>query len=64
MERLWRARILAALAGRNPGAVQEAVDRLLAIADELGGDLENETQQLLTQLRNNTKPTPALTPVL
>jgi nucleoid-associated protein YgaU len=63
MERLWRTRILAAHAGRNPGAVQEAVDRMLAIADELGGDLENETQQLLTQLRDN-KPTRDLTPVL
>jgi hypothetical protein len=63
MERLWRARILAAHASRNPGAVKEAVDRMLAIADQLGGDLETETQQLLTQLRDN-KPTPDLTPVL
>jgi hypothetical protein len=56
MERLWRARILAAHSSGNTAGVQEAVDRMLAIVDELGGDLEDETEQLLTQLHDNTKP--------
>lgn len=50
MERLWRARILAAYAGGNQVALQEAVDRLLAIAGDLGGDLEQPTEDLLEQL--------------
>jgi hypothetical protein len=54
MERLWRIRILAAHSSGNQDAEKEAIDRLLAIADELGGDLEAETQQLLDQLRNTT----------
>ena len=51
MERLWRTRILAAHSSGNPAAVQEAINRLLAITDELGGDLEPETEQLLADLR-------------
>lgn len=51
MERLWRARILAAHASGNAAAVRESVDRLLAITDELGGDLEDETEELLEQLK-------------
>lgn len=54
MERLWRARILAAHASGNTTAVQEAIDRMLAITDELGGDLETETEALLAQLDNPT----------
>lgn len=50
MERLWRTRILAAYAAGNIPALQEAVDRLLSIVDELGGDLEQSTEDLLTQL--------------
>ena len=50
MERLWRVRIMAAHSSGNPAAEQEAVERLLAIVDELGGDLEPETEQLLDQL--------------
>src|SRR5690606_11985392 len=50
MERLWRVRILAAYAGGNQVALQAAVDRLLAIAGELGGDLEQPTEDLLEQL--------------
>jgi hypothetical protein len=57
MERLWRARILAAHSSGNTAGVQEAVDRMLAIADELGGDLEDETEQLLSQLHDKTKQT-------
>lgn len=56
MERLWRARILAAHASGNADAVQEAVDRMLAIADDLGGDLEDETEHLLAQLHESNKP--------
>lgn len=54
MERLWRVRILAAYAASNTIALQEAVDRLLAIADELGGDLDVATEELLEQLAAKT----------
>jgi DNA-binding SARP family transcriptional activator len=54
MERLWRIRIMAAHASGNPAAEQEATDRLLAIVDELGGDLEEETEQLLQELRDGS----------
>jgi len=54
MERLWRIRIMAAHSSGNPAAEKEAIDRLLAIADELGGDLEPETERLLEQLRRPT----------
>jgi len=56
MERLWRIRILAAHASGNTTATTTAVDRLLAITDELGGDLEDATEQLLTDLADNTAP--------
>lgn len=58
-ERLWRMRILAAharprdfAAKRNSAAVQEAIDRMLTITQELGCDLEPETEALLTALQN------------
>lgn len=54
MERLWRTRILAAYAAGNIPALQEAVDRLLSIVDELGGDLEQPTEDLLEQLLAKT----------
>lgn len=54
MERLWRVRILAAHLSGNPTAEKEAIDRLLAIAEELGGDLEDETAHLLEELRKPT----------
>lgn len=47
LERLWRLRILAAHESRNTAATKEAIDRLLAVTDELGGDLEPETENLL-----------------
>lgn len=50
IERLWRLRILAAHGSGNRVATKEAVDRMLAITDDLGGDLEPETEQLLADL--------------
>jgi len=48
MERLWRIRILAAhVNGDNLGAYR-AIDRMMAYTDELGGDLEDATEKLLT----------------
>ncbi|GAA1435915.1 LysM peptidoglycan-binding domain-containing protein [Microlunatus lacustris] len=52
LERLWRLRILAAHESRNTAATKEAIDRLLAITDELGGDLETETENLLTAMQD------------
>lgn len=60
METLWRVRILAAHARGNATAVQEAVDRLLAIADDWGGELETETEELLEHLNNGTTPSRTL----
>lgn len=57
VERLWRARILATHARGNIDAVQEVVDRFLALAEHWGGDLEPETEELLEQLRTDTVPT-------
>lgn len=57
VERLWRARILATHARGNTAAVQEVVDRFLALAEHWGGDLEPETEELLEQLRTDTVPT-------
>ncbi|MCK0116995.1 LysM peptidoglycan-binding domain-containing protein [Isoptericola sp. S6320L] len=56
-EALWRLRILAAHESRNPAAESEAVDRLLAITEELEVDLEPETEQLLAELKNPGEPT-------
>jgi len=50
MERLWRIRILAERAAGNTAAADDAVDRLLLTTDELGGDLEEATEQLLADL--------------
>ena len=52
MERLARIQILAAHAGGNPDAAQAAIGRLLDIPDELGGDLEDITEQLIHDLAN------------
>jgi DNA-binding SARP family transcriptional activator/LysM repeat protein len=53
-EQLWRARILAAHGSGDTTARDEAIERLYAIADNLGGDLEPETEQLLQQLQDPT----------
>lgn len=52
MERLWRVRILAAHASGNPAAEQEAISRMLSVTEDLGGDLEEETERLLRELRD------------
>jgi DNA-binding SARP family transcriptional activator len=54
-ENLWRLRILAAHESRNPAAEAEAIDRLLAITEQLECDLEPATEELLQALkRSNT----------
>lgn len=55
MEALWRARILAAYSSGNDSAVQEAIDLLMHMAARLGTDLEDETEQLLEQLRDTDR---------
>ncbi len=54
VERLWRARILAAHAAGDQDAERDAIARLLAITTELDVDLETETTELLAQLRDPT----------
>jgi hypothetical protein len=46
-EPLWRLRIMAAHEAGNLAAAEEAVARLLAVTDALGGDLAPATQELL-----------------
>ncbi|GAB2471191.1 bacterial transcriptional activator domain-containing protein [Xylanimonas ulmi] len=50
-EALWRLRILASYESRNPQAVAEAIDRLLAITERLEVDLEPETEELLAAIK-------------
>lgn len=50
-ESLWRLRILAAHESRDGEAVNEAIDRLMAITEELECDLEPETENLLEALK-------------
>ncbi|MBK6871193.1 MAG: LysM peptidoglycan-binding domain-containing protein [Kineosporiaceae bacterium] len=52
-EPLWRLRILTAHQAGNRAAVTEAIDRLLAITEALGSDLEPETLALLAAVRPN-----------
>ena len=51
VQRLMRARILAARASGNLDTEQRETARLLDIVEELGDDLEPETSELLEQLR-------------
>lgn len=53
LEHLWRLRILAAHHAGDTTAVNEAKARLLALTDELGLDLEPETDELLQDLTDN-----------
>jgi DNA-binding SARP family transcriptional activator len=50
LEHLWRLRILAAHHSGDHTAFEEAKARLLAVTDELGLELEPETNELLTDL--------------
>lgn len=55
LEALHRLRILACHDARDPSGQQEAIDRLLAIADELDIPLEPETEDLLAALTDPTR---------
>ncbi|MBA3019657.1 BTAD domain-containing putative transcriptional regulator [Propionicimonas sp.] len=50
LEHLWRLRILAAHHSGDHAAFEEAKARLLAVTDELGLELEPETNELLADL--------------
>ena len=54
-ESLWRTLLKAEWLAGNSRGLQEAADRLLAIAAELGDDLEDETIELLDELLNRAK---------
>ncbi len=56
MERLWRVRILAEHSAGNTAAVEDAIDRLLTITGALGGDLEDSTEQLLSDIAEQHTP--------
>jgi len=56
MERLWRIRILAEHSAGNIAAVEDAIDRLLTITGKLGGDLEDATEQLLSDIAEQHTP--------
>lgn len=50
LERLARIRILAAHSAGNRAEEGKAIAQLLAVADDLGGDLEEQTEKLLADL--------------
>ena len=54
MERLWRLKILAAHLTGNTTVEADAINRVLQLRELLGGELEPETTQLLTELRDPT----------
>ncbi len=49
-EPLWRLRIMAAHEARNRPAVREAVARMLALTEAVGGDLDPATHRLLADV--------------
>lgn len=53
-ESLWRMRILAAHESGNKAAVTEAIDRLLAIMDNLDVEMDPETVQLVDRLQGRS----------
>jgi DNA-binding SARP family transcriptional activator len=56
-ETLWRYRLRAHHVAGDRVALRQAADQLTALADELGGDLEDETTVLLEQLlKSGTRP--------
>jgi DNA-binding SARP family transcriptional activator len=59
-EMIWRYRLRAHHAAGDRVALRQAADQLTALADELGGDLEDETTELLQQLLKSA-PRPAVT---
>ncbi|GAA4757648.1 hypothetical protein GCM10023328_46930 [Modestobacter marinus] len=50
LERLARLRILAAHSAGNRAEEEKAIAQLLAVAEDLGGDLEEQTEKLLADL--------------
>jgi DNA-binding SARP family transcriptional activator len=55
-EALWRHRLRALHASGDRAALERAADQLTALADELGGDLEDETVELIRQLLTPSSP--------
>jgi nucleoid-associated protein YgaU len=55
-ELLWRDGLRAEYVAGNREAQRRLVDQLLALADELDGDLEPETEQLLAELESRATP--------
>ena len=53
LERLWRVRILAAHATSPTTTGSEAIERMLTITNDLGGDLEPETEALLSAIEDD-----------
>jgi DNA-binding SARP family transcriptional activator len=53
-EQLWRHRLRAHHAAGDQVALERAADQLTALADELGGELEDETIDLLHHLLSHT----------
>ena len=49
-QELWRIRLKAAGKAGDRGLVQALVDRFIAMSDGLGGDIEPDTERLLTDL--------------
>jgi DNA-binding SARP family transcriptional activator len=54
-EVLWRHRLRAHHAANDRDALEQAIAQLTVLADELGGDLEDETTQLINQLLKPTR---------
>lgn len=53
LERLWRLRILAAHVTAPTTTAAEAIQRMLTITNDLGGDLEPETEALLAAIEDD-----------
>lgn len=56
VEALWRMRILATHERGNQDAEERVISQLLTLADEWGGELEAETEELLEQLKTGKTP--------
>jgi len=54
VEALWRMRLISIHARGNTDELERVTDQLLTLAEDWGGDLEPETEELLEQLNNDT----------
>ncbi|MGH7129279.1 MAG: hypothetical protein ACREIV_11975, partial [Planctomycetaceae bacterium] len=54
-EVLWRHRLRAHHAANDRDALEQAIAQLTVLADELGGDLEDQTTQLINELQKPTR---------